>query len=231
MISWNTNGDLIGVTSKKNINIFDPRNEKFVIKQDIFERYNPPKLAWINNNLLISIVSDKGAKMLKLWDIRKQKDSSLNEGEINSIEISQFKSCIFTPFIYRELKVIYVIGKGKTNINLFNYNENKFAKINVYNISDTSICSVLFNRALLDKNKKEIDRFVICSKDNKNNQNIYYSSFYLPEESEISDSILYPVESKNILTYEQWIKGKNSTIFENNNNKEIVNKNDIKKIK
>jgi len=63
---------------------------------------------------------------------------------------------------------------------------------------------------------------VICTKDN----NIYYSSFNLPKETEISDSILYPVENKNILSYEQWIKGENLIIFENNN-RENVNENDI----
>jgi WD40 repeat protein len=58
MISWNPNGDLIGVTSRKNINIFDPRNKKFAIKQDINERFYPPKFAWIDNNLLVATVSD-----------------------------------------------------------------------------------------------------------------------------------------------------------------------------
>ena len=223
MISWNPNGDLIGVTSKKNINIFDPRNEKFVIKQDIFKRYYPPKLAWIDNNLFVSIVNDKNAKSLKLWDIRKNNANEISSIEISSIEINQLKSDIFTPFINKELKIIYIIGNDRKYINLLNYNENKFTKIKEYNIGEPSICSVLFNRELLDKNKKEIDRFVFCSKDS----NIYYSSFQLPQESELSDSILYPVKNKNILSYEQWLKGKNSIIFENNNNKETMNENNI----
>jgi WD40 repeat protein len=120
MISWNPNGDLIGVSSKKNINIFDPRNENFVIKQNINERYHPPKLAWIDNNLFVSTVRDKNMKLLKLWDIRKYKDFSLNESEISSIEINQLKPGIFTPFINKELKIIYIIGKDKKNINLLN---------------------------------------------------------------------------------------------------------------
>ena len=224
MISWNQNGDLIGVTSRKNINIFDPRNEKFVIKHDIFERFFPPKFAWIDNNLLITTINDnqRGAEMLKLWDIRKYKDSSLNVGEITSIEIDKLKTSIFTPYINRELKLIYVIGKEKANIILYNYNEYNISKIKEYNIGEPSTCSVLFNRELLDINRKEIDRFAIYSKYN----NIYNSSFKLTKESEISDSIFYPFEKKNILSYDQWIKGKNITIFENNNNnKETVNEN------
>jgi len=219
MISWNPNGDLIGVTSRKDINIFDPRNKNFIIKQDIFERFHPPQFAWIDNNLLVATVNNNNSKMLKLWDIRKPKNSSLNEGEIASIVINKLKKRIFTPFVNRELKIIYIIGKEKSNINLYNYSENKITKIENYNISEPSICSALFNRTLLDKNKKEIDRFVICTKDN----NIYYSSFYLPKETEISDSILYPIENHKILSYEDWIEGKNSF----NNNGENVKENKI----
>ena len=51
-------------------------------------------------------------------------------------------------------------------------------KLKEYNIGEPSICSALFNRELLDKNKKEIDRFVFCSKDS----NIYNSSFKLLKE-------------------------------------------------
>jgi hypothetical protein len=37
----------------------------------------------------------------------------------------------------------------------------------------------------------------------------------LPKEIEIFDSVLCPIKSKIILFYEKWIKGRNSTIFEN----------------
>ena len=235
MISWDPNGDLIGVTTKKQLlNIFDPRNNKMIFEQKINEGYMPPKFAWIDNNLFATTGSDnkKNVTMLKLWDIRKQKDPSLNEGEISSIEINKAKySFIPIPFINKEIKLIYLIEKDKSKINLYNYNENKIINIKDYDISEASICSVLFNRQLLEKNKKEIDRFAICSNsiNNKNTQKIFYSSFYLPKDCKISDSILYPFERKNIiLTYEKWITEKNSAILENNNIKENVNENDNK---
>ena len=200
-----------------------------ICEQKINEGYVPPKFDWMDNNLFATTGSDnkKNAQFLTLWDIRKQKDSSLNEGEITSIEISKSKYNILTPFINKELKLIYLIEKDKSNINLFNYNENKFTKIKDYNISEASICSVLFNRKLLEENKKEIDRFAICSNsiDNKNIQNISFSSFYLPKDCKISDSILYPFKNNDIiLTYEEWIKEKKSDILEYNN-KETVNEN------
>ena len=201
MISWNPNGELIGVSPKnKFLKIFDPRNGKMIFNQKINEGYAPSKLAWIDNNLLATTgwENKHDLTMLKLWDIRKQKDDSLNENEILSIAINKTRRNIFT---HKELKIIYIFENDKindkTNIYLYKYNENKFNKIKVYNLSETSICSVLFNRQILDKNKKEIDRFAICSnlKVNKNFQNISYSSFHLPKESKISDSILYPVKN------------------------------------
>ena len=106
----------------------------------------------------------KKAILLKLSIIRKQKDSTLNIGEIASKEISKSKNnCISISFI-----------------------KNKFTTIKKYHLIEVMIYSVLFNRKLLDKNKTKIYRFAICSnsKDNRNIQNIIYFSFLLPKESQ-----------------------------------------------
>ena len=48
MISWNSNGNLVGVSTKnKYINIFDPRNNKMIFKQNINEDFAHPKFGWI----------------------------------------------------------------------------------------------------------------------------------------------------------------------------------------
>jgi len=60
----------------------------------------PPKFVWINNNFfgqLVQIV--KKTILLKLSIIRKQKNSTLNIGEIASKEISKSKNFISTSFI------------------------------------------------------------------------------------------------------------------------------------
>ena len=76
--------------------------------------------------------------MLKLWDIRKQSNNSLNKGEITSIKINSSKTDIFTPFINKELKIIYAIGKEKSSIIDFDYKEEKFTKIRDWS------CKLLF---------------------------------------------------------------------------------------
>ena len=229
MISWNPNGDLVGVSPKnKFLKIYDPRNRNMVFNQKINEGYVSSKISWIDNNLLATTGwEDKnGSTMLKIWDLRK----SLNGEEIYSIKINETRRNISIPFINKDLKIIYAFesSKDRPKLYLFNYNENEIKKVKEYNLNEAFICSALINREILDKKNKEIDRFAICSnsEDNKNIQNISYSSFYLPKQSEISDSILYPDKDKKILSYEEWIEGKNPTIFENNNNKETVNEND-----
>ena len=152
--------------------------------------------------------------MLKLLDIRKQSNNLLNEGEITSIKINDSKADIFTPFINKELKIIYAIGKEKSSITAFNYKEEKFTKINDYK-STASICSVLLDRKYLDKTKTEIDRFVNVIKGYKK---IYYSSFSLSKNSKIINNCkLFPDEN-NIVSYEEWIKGKK---LENNDDNKI----------
>ena len=92
MISWNPNGDLIGVCPKNRfLKIYDPRNKNMIFTQKINEGYSSSKLAWIDNNLLVTTgwKNEDNSTMLKLWDIRKQGDDPLNGGEISSIKLYQ----------------------------------------------------------------------------------------------------------------------------------------------
>ena len=57
--------------------------------------------------------------MLKLWDIWKLINTSLNDDEITSIKINKLKYCISIPLINKELKLIYLIEKDKSKINLY----------------------------------------------------------------------------------------------------------------
>ena len=226
MISWNPNGDLVGVSTKnKFINIFDPRNNKMILRQNINDGIVPPKFGWIDNNLFVTTSYDnkKGKNMLKLWDIRNQNNNLLNEGEITSIKIDGSKSDILTPLINKELKIISVIVKGKTSNNAYIYNEGKFEKIKTYT-STPSICSVLLDRKYLDKKGTEMDIFANVTKDYKY---IYYSSFVLPKNKPANNINLFPEENNIVLSYEEWFKGKN--LDKNNDKGEIDNKNVINK--
>ena len=129
IVSWNPNGNLIGATTKSsNINIFDPRNKYISLNKQINKGPGQSKFVWNDDNLFstISWTKTEEYKILNLWDIKKL------DKEVDSIIIDEYKNaCI--PFVNRELKLIYTIGKGEKKIHIFNYNEGKFIKLPTYN--------------------------------------------------------------------------------------------------
>jgi len=158
-ISWNPNGSLIGCTNLKNINIFETRTNKIIFNYQINEIYKPTKFVWVDNNFLATTSWNKNnEKMLKLWDIRKVNDDYTNQGEIASIIVDN-SSNVSIPYINREQKLLYSIGKDEKYIKIYDYNGNMLNEINEYNSKNKSSYSVLFDRKCLDR-KLEIDRFI-----------------------------------------------------------------------
>ena len=206
LVAWNPNGTLIGATNKKkNINIFDVRANKMILKHQINDAFQAAKFAWANNEQFVTTSWNKaGAKMLKLWDIRKVKGDLTNEGEVLSEKIDTSKT-VSTPFVDKESKLVYTIGKGEATIHIYDFEEGKFKKGIDFTSAEPSISSVMFDRKYLDYNNLEVDRFARYV----NSQNIYYVSFTIPRRSSRYDPTLYPpVEcGEAALSYDQWANG------------------------
>jgi hypothetical protein len=206
LVSWNPNGTLIGATTKnKFINIFDPRANKKILKHQINEAFQSAKFAWIDNQTIATTSWSKtGAKMLKLWDIRKVKEDLTSEGEVTGVQIDTSKT-VTTPFVDRESKLLYAVGKGESSIHIYDYNEGTFRKGINFSSAEPSICSILFDRKCLDYNTLEVDRFARYV----NSQKVYYVSFTLPRRNPGFDPTLYPpvVCGEAALSYDQWIGG------------------------
>ena len=202
LVSWNPNGNLLGVSTKSNnINIFDPRNKYISLKRQINKGPGYSKFVWNDDNLFSNISWTKNGecKILNLWDIKKL------DKEVDSIIIDSSKNtCI--PFVNRELKLIYTIGKGEKKIHIYNYSEGKFKKLPTFNSNNPSNNSVLFNRKCLDNKKLEIDRFAKYSKDKKI---IYYVSFMTNNKKEFGEN-LFPNNQfgNDLITYDYWIQKK-----------------------
>ena len=201
-VYWNPNGSLIGATTKdKFITIFDPRdNKKIIYKQKISQNIGSPKFVWFDNDIFSTTSPENNDdSLLKLWDIRKENN------EINSIIIKSCKNS--TPFADRESKLLYIVGKEKQTIHVYDYNEGKFNNTTNFISEEPSLCSVLFDRKSLDFNKNEIDRFARYT----SNKNIYYVSFYPDHSSRGNDNIYHPIEcGEPALTYDEWIQNKNA---------------------
>ena len=204
-VSWNPNGVLIGATTKnKFVHIFDPRNNKEIMKHQINEGFQSAKMAWIDNDTFVTTSWNKaGMKMLKLWDIRKVNED-LTSSEVTHVQIDTSKT-VTTPFVDRESKLVYTIGKGEAYIHYYDYSEGTFKKGIDFKATEPSISSVMFERKCLDYNTNEVDRFARYV----NSQKVYYISFNIARRNPGFDQSLYPpVEcGEAALTVEQWKGG------------------------
>ena len=209
LVSWSPSGTLIGATTKnKFINIFDPRANKMILKHQINEAFQSAKFAFLDDERFVTTSWNKaGAKMLRLWDVRKVKEDLSSEGEVTGVQIDTSKT-VSTPFVDRESQLLYSVGKGEAGIHIYDYSDGTFRKGINFSSSEPSICSVLFDRKCLDYNTLEVDRFARYV----NSQKVYYVSFTIPRRNPGFDPTLYPpVEcGEPALTYEQWTGGETS---------------------
>ena len=141
LIGWNPNGTLICATIKnKFMNVFDPRANKMVFKQQVNEAFQSAKFAWLDNEQFVTTSWNKtGTKLLKLWDVRKVKEDLSNEGEVSPTQIDASKT-VTTPFVDKESKLLYLVGKGKASIHVYDFNEgNSFRKGINFSFAEPSI--------------------------------------------------------------------------------------------
>ena len=206
-LNWNADGSLIGVTCKnKHINIFDPRANKMILNHQINEAFQSAKFTWVDNDTFATTGWNKsGAKLLKLWDVRKVKEDLTSEGELTSFQIDTSKT-VTMPFVDKESKLLYTIGKGEASIHVYDFSDGTIRKgLDSREQCEPSLCTVLFDRKCLDYNKCEIDRFARYV----NSQKVYYISYTIPRRNPGFDKTLYPpVEcGEAALTYDQWVGG------------------------
>ena len=207
-VSWSPNGVLVGATTKnKFMHVFDPRNNKVIMKHQINEGFQSAKFGWIDNDTFVTTSWNKaGMKVIKLWDLRKVNED-LTSSEVTSAQIDTSKT-VTTPYVDRESKLVYTIGKGEANIHYYDYSEGTFKKGISFKASEPSISSVLFERKCVDYNKNEIDRFARYV----NSQKVYYISFNIARRNPGFDQSLYPpVEcGEPALSFDQWKSGENA---------------------
>ena len=208
-VSWSPNGSLLGSTTKnKFMYVFDPRSKKMLLKHQINEGFQSAKFAWLDNERFVTTGWNKaGAKLLRLWDIRKVKEDLSCEGEVTSIQIDTSKT-VTTPYVDRESKLLYTVGKGEASTHTYDYSEGILKKGLTAKSAEPSLCTVMFERKCLDYNKNEVDRFARYV----NSQKVYYISFTIPRRNPGFDPSLYPpVEvGEAALTYDQWVAGENA---------------------
>ena len=233
-LSWSPNGNLIGISRKKGfMNIYDPRQNNFIIKNtQINEFTNNVKFYWLDNDNFVAVgKNDNNKRMIGLYDIRNQDKKIIS---YSKYEIDSFTQALL-PYVDHELKLIYAVGKDKSDIQIFDYSKSTLNKIKKQiTPKDTNLFSALYPRKFLDKKNFEFDRIIRC-----NNKNISYISLKLTNiKNSDFDEELYPNDELKIneIPFNDWIIGKNIEINDNIKEKEkkeiqYVNNNDEQKIK
>ena len=226
-ILWNPNGSLIGISGKNRLlTIIDPRNSNIINGEQIKNEIDSnSKLVWLNDFSLATIISDINKKQfyLNLYDIR---NNLLNP--FSYINIGA-KGSFLTPFVNKELNLIYLTEKNSNLIRYYDYSKGIIKKCGEFKTSEESVFSLQLNRKYLKRNNQQIDQFLRYTKKNK----IYYVSFN-SNKNNLDNELIYPDERLLYpqMTSEEWFEGKNIELNINiNRSKNIKNNiNNINKI-
>ena len=206
-MEWNYNGSLVFVTSKdKFIYVIDPRNNKIILKTKGHDSPKTMKMTCIDENILISTGFNKSStREMKLWDIRKVKDDLSIDSPVQSYTIDH-QSGIPTPYFDKDLKLLYVFGRGEGNMHYYDLTSGMIKPCNDYLSSDPTDAVVMFDKKCMDYNRCELARFAKCSK-----KTIMYLSFNYPKKIPDFDENLYPktFSGESALTLDEWINGNN----------------------
>ena len=220
-ISWNPNGNLVGICFKKqSFKIFE--ENKIIFEQKISEEEIILKnFEWIDEKNIITIGWENNEQKLKIWDVNNkqyflEEVYFKNEREQNDI----------VPFVNREKKLIYIVRKeenitSKDSIILYYWNnESKLQKIYEYSSPYPAFFTILLNDESYIKDSNEIDRFVqFSSRENK----IYYVSFHFQINTKNTGS----VKSNSIPDGEKIKDNKNKNNNNSNNNQKYKESNKL----
>ena len=201
-LDWNENGSLVGATdSEKKITIFDPRTNKIVLSQIVTDGRGP-KFVWTGNDTFAYVgTSKQNEREFKVFDIRKTENN-----ELCRVKIDEQVSMI-TPYFDHESKLLYTVGKGEANVNVFDFNETTPVRCLNFATSNPASAFCMIDRRNVDYNKNEMDKMAKWTALNE----IMYVSFYILRREKKYEPSLYPhlPTYEPAMTYDEWIKGEN----------------------
>ena len=201
-LEWNENGSLIAATdSEKKITIFDPRSNKVVYSITVTDGRGP-KFVWTGNDTFASVnISKKNEREFKHFDIRKA-----DNNELCKVKIDEQVTAI-TPYFDHESKLLFTVGKGEANVNVFDFNNPTPLRCLNYSTSNAASSFVMLDRRNVDFKKNEVDKMAKWTVLNE----IMYVSFYVMRRENKYDPNLFPdlPTYEPAMTYDEWVSGEN----------------------
>jgi len=201
-LDWNENGSLIATTdSEKKITVFDPRSKNIVLSKVVTDG-RTQKFVWTGNDTFAYVgICKKNEREFKHFDIRK-----IDEEELCRVKIDEQVS-LLTPFFDHESKLLYTVGKGEGNVNVFDFNEVIPYRCLNYSTNNPASTFCMIDRRNVNYNKNEMDRMAKWTNDSE----IMYVSFYILRREAKYEPSLYPhiATYEPSMTYDEWVSGEN----------------------
>lgn len=114
-LEWSQNGSLLGaITKDRVLNIFDPRKDGAALSAQTHEGARPQKLSWLgnNNNIFTAGFSKISEREYAVFDTRDMSQPLIKK------RLDDYAGIPY-PFFDEDAKVLYIAGKGESNISFF----------------------------------------------------------------------------------------------------------------
>ena len=208
-LEWDYNGSLIGVTdTERNITVFDPRGKNVVLKIKVTEGRNA-KFVWSGENTFAYVgINKANEREFKNFDIRNIGENKDNK-ELFQVKIDEQVNVI-TPYFDRESKLLYSIGKGEANVNVYDFNEPIPKRCLNFQSNNPASTFAMVDRRNVDFNKNEVDKMAKWTVNNE----IFYVSFFVMRRNPKYIPELFPhvpITSPS-MTFEEWKSGENKPL-------------------
>ncbi|XP_063437985.1 coronin-6-like isoform X4 [Mytilus trossulus] len=204
-ISWNTDGSLFCTTCKdKQIRVLDPRTGSVAMECQGHDGNRSSKSVFVDNNRIFTCgMTRSSSRELAVWDIRKFNKSLFN----NTIDTS---NGILLPYYDRDNRVMYLAGKGDSNIRYYEIDDQSNCYfLNAFMSSYPQRSLGVMPKRGCDTSRCEVMRFY---KLHSGKDVIEPISMIVPRKvSSQFHSDIYPNTSSMLpsLTADEWIAGQN----------------------
>lgn len=204
-ISWNYNGSLIATTSKdKKIRVIDPRKGEVVAVGDGHVGTKPSRVTFCgtSNKLFSTGFSRMSERQYAVWDVTNL-SKSLTMANVDT------SSGVMFPFYDEGTKMVYVAGKGDTQIRLFEIvDEPPYCHfLNMVQFKDPMRGMGCMPKRELNYMKCEVMRFFKLL----NKGIVEPVSMTVPRKSDMFQEDIFPptFDGKPALSAEEWVSGQN----------------------
>lgn len=200
--SWNYDGSLIATTCKdKMLRIVDPRGNSASPSYPSHQGTKGSRCLFLGKSgkLLTTGFSKKSDRQFGIWDPRRMEEA------LSMVDIDQ-SSGSFMPFYDEDTQVLYLAGKGDTNIRYFEIQDDAPYQffLSQYSGKEPQKGVGMIPKRSCDVSKCEISRFVVLSA-----AGITPVSFTVPRKGDQFQEDIYPDSNTGEaqVTSAQWFAG------------------------